>query len=213
MLAVTKEVCPDKKRVFEDISLSARTCARRTEEFGANLFEELRIRAKSFDCYALAMDESNGITDTAQLLIFIRGIDATFTVHEELGALCSLKGATTGEDLFLKAQETLASSELSWEKSKSETTDGGKNMCGSKTGVVGRICKEVMQVSPETPMVFHCIIHQEALRCQILSLKDATDIVISTVNYIRRNGLTHRQFRHFLKKLKHSMVVMFIIQQ
>jgi hypothetical protein len=30
------------------------------------------------------MDESNDITDTAQLLISIRGIDATFTVHEEL---------------------------------------------------------------------------------------------------------------------------------
>jgi hypothetical protein len=48
------------------------------------------------------MDESNGITDTAQLLIFTRGIDATFTVHEELRGLCSLRGAATGEDLFLK---------------------------------------------------------------------------------------------------------------
>jgi hypothetical protein len=57
-------------------------------------------------------------------------------------------------------------------------------MCGSKTGVLGRICKEVMQVGSETPMVFHCIIHQEALCCQILSLKDVMDIVISTVNYI-----------------------------
>jgi hypothetical protein len=75
----------------------------------AHLFEQLKIRAKSFDCYALAMDESNDITDTAQLLIFIRGIDATFTVLEELGGLCSLKGAATGEDLFLKVQETLAS--------------------------------------------------------------------------------------------------------
>jgi hypothetical protein len=103
MLAVTEEVCPDRKKVFEDISHSARTCARRTEELGANLFEQLKIRAKSFDCYALVMDESNDITDTAQLLIFIGGIDATFTVHEELGGLCSLKGTTTtGEDFFLK---------------------------------------------------------------------------------------------------------------
>jgi hypothetical protein len=58
---------------------------------GANLFEQLKIRAKSFDFYALAMDESNDLTDTAQLLIFIRGADATFTVHDELGDLCSLK--------------------------------------------------------------------------------------------------------------------------
>jgi hypothetical protein len=28
------------------------------------------------------------------------------------------------------------------------------------------------------------------------------DIVISTVNYIRRNGLTHRQFQHFLEEIE-----------
>jgi hypothetical protein len=48
---------------------------------------------------------------------------------------------------------------MSWKKLKSITTDGGKNMSGSKTGVLGRICKEVMQVGSETHMVFHCIIH------------------------------------------------------
>jgi hypothetical protein len=83
---------------------------------------------------------------------------------------------------------------------KNVTTGGGKNMYGSKTGVVGQICKEVIQVGSETPMVFHCIIHQEALCCQILSLKEVMDIVISTMNYIRRNGLTYRQFKHFLEE-------------
>jgi hypothetical protein len=86
------------------MSCSAWTCARRAEDLEANLFEQLKIRAKTFDCYSFAMDESNDITDTAQLLL-IRGIDATFTVHEELCSLCSLKGATTGEELFLKEQE------------------------------------------------------------------------------------------------------------
>jgi hypothetical protein len=51
-LAVTEEVCPDRKQVLEDTSLSARICARRTE-LGEHLFEQLKIRAKSFDCYAL----------------------------------------------------------------------------------------------------------------------------------------------------------------
>jgi hypothetical protein len=74
------------------------------------------------------VDESYDVTDTVQLLIFIHGIDATFTVYEELGGLFSLKGTTTGEDLFLKIQETLASLELSWEKLKSVTTGGGKNV-------------------------------------------------------------------------------------
>jgi hypothetical protein len=94
MLAVTEEVCPNRKKVFEHISLSAWTYERRTEELGENLFEQLKIRAKSFEFYALAVDESNDITDTAQLLIFIRGIDATFTVQVQQGSatygpLCS----------------------------------------------------------------------------------------------------------------------------
>jgi hypothetical protein len=59
-----------------------------------------------------------------------------------------------------------------------------------------------MQVGSETPMVFHCIIHQEALRCQILSLKDVMDIVISTVIYIQRNSLTHCQFQHFFEEIE-----------
>jgi hypothetical protein len=80
-----------------------------------NLFEQLKIRAKSFD-YALVKDECKDITDTVQLLIFTHGNDATFTVHEELGGLCSFKGTTAVEDLFLKVQETLTSLELNWEK-------------------------------------------------------------------------------------------------
>jgi hypothetical protein len=59
-----------------------------------------------------------------------------------------------------------------------------------------------MQVGSETPMMYHCIIHQEALCCHILSLKDVTHIVISTVDYIRCNGLTHHQFQDFLDEMK-----------
>jgi hypothetical protein len=58
---------------------------------------------------------SNDITGTVQLLIFICGIDTTFMVQEELGSLCSLKGTTPEENLFLKVQETLTYLELSWE--------------------------------------------------------------------------------------------------
>jgi hypothetical protein len=159
------------------------------------------------------MDESNDVTGTAQFFIFIRRLDVIFTVHEELRGLCSLKDTAAGEDLFLEVQQTFASLELSWETLNNVTTDGGKNMCGSKIGVVGRICKEGMQVGSETPMVFHCITHQEALCCQTLSLKNVMDIVISTVNYSRRNGLAHRQFQKFWKKLKHSMVVLSIVRQ
>ena len=34
LVAVSEEICPDLTRKFEDLSLSARTCVRRTEELG-----------------------------------------------------------------------------------------------------------------------------------------------------------------------------------
>jgi len=36
------------------------------------------------------MDDSNGVTDTTQL-IFYRGINSAFHVHEELASVCRLK--------------------------------------------------------------------------------------------------------------------------
>ena len=42
------------------------------------------------------MDESTDKQDTAQLLIFIRGIDKDFSITEELLGLESMKGTTTG---------------------------------------------------------------------------------------------------------------------
>ena len=55
-----------------------------------------------FEYFSLALDESNDITSTAQLLIFIRGIDKQFCVTEELAALKSLHGSTKGEEIFLE---------------------------------------------------------------------------------------------------------------
>jgi hypothetical protein len=55
MLAMIEEMCPYRKQVLEDMSLSARTCATLTEKLGANLFEQCKTRAKSFDCYAFAV--------------------------------------------------------------------------------------------------------------------------------------------------------------
>jgi len=46
------------------------------------------------------MDESNDVTDTAQLLIFVRGIDDDFNVTEELASLESMHKQTTGKNIF-----------------------------------------------------------------------------------------------------------------
>jgi hypothetical protein len=118
------------------------------------------------------MDESTNVCDTAQILIFIRGIDDNFNVYEELTDTYSLKGTAIGEDLFESIEKSLNNLRLEWKKLVSVTTDGGKNMSGSNKGVVGRIKKKLLENDYEISMNFHCIIHQEALCCKVLACQD-----------------------------------------
>ncbi|GBP70062.1 General transcription factor II-I repeat domain-containing protein 2A [Eumeta japonica] len=51
------------------------------------------------------LDESTDLSDTAQLAIFIRGVNKKFSVTKELFALQPLKGTTTKEDIFNEVQK------------------------------------------------------------------------------------------------------------
>jgi hypothetical protein len=124
-----------------------------------NLCEQLQEKARIFEWFSLATDESDDVSDTAQLLIFVRGIDENFNVFEELSLLWSLKVTTTGEDLFRHLGQGLVSMQLPWAKLVSVTTDGGRNMSGQHKGLVGRIKTKLAEVGCDMPFFFHCIVH------------------------------------------------------
>ncbi|GBP63910.1 General transcription factor II-I repeat domain-containing protein 2 [Eumeta japonica] len=67
--------------MFDSLSLYTRTCTRRTENLGDKLCEQLRDKAQTFDSISLTIDESTNVSDTAQLLIFVRGIDQNFCLR------------------------------------------------------------------------------------------------------------------------------------
>jgi hypothetical protein len=69
----------------------------------------LKEKAKSFLYCSLALDDSNDVSDAAQLFIFIRSIDNKFSLYVELASILRLHGSTTGEDLFMKVKEILSS--------------------------------------------------------------------------------------------------------
>lgn len=48
MNAVAEEVCPEKKDVFNAVSLSASTITRRIEEIGGNVYAQLQQKTKEF---------------------------------------------------------------------------------------------------------------------------------------------------------------------
>ncbi|XP_057183089.1 general transcription factor II-I repeat domain-containing protein 2-like [Triplophysa rosa] len=202
MNAVAEEVCPDKKDVLNAVSLSASTVTRRIEEMGDNVYAQLQEKVKEFEFFALALDESNDVQDTAQLLIFLRGVNSNFEVSEELAALQSLKGTTTGEDIFGKVCQTMGELGLDWSKLASITTDGAPCMVGASRGLIGRMNKE-MEERGLTPLLqVHCLIHQQALCCKVLKWESVMKVVVSCINFIRANGLKHRQFQAFLAELE-----------
>jgi hypothetical protein len=53
-----------------------------------------------FLAFSLALDESTDIVETAQLCIFIRGVDKSFKEHEEILLVSPMHGKTTGTDIF-----------------------------------------------------------------------------------------------------------------
>lgn len=163
MIKTVKEICPEKLSLFPNVSVSASTVTRRMEDLNGEVFSALSEKAHSFQYFSLALDESNDILDTAQLLIFIRGANKSFQIVD-LCALRSMKDSTTSENLFLEVFEAVNNLDLNWAKLKSITTDGARNMVGSKAGLVEKICSEVVNANGTPPLKFHCIIHQQVVR-------------------------------------------------
>uniref|UniRef100_A0A8C4UDT3 Uncharacterized protein n=1 Tax=Falco tinnunculus TaxID=100819 RepID=A0A8C4UDT3_FALTI len=201
LLSVAKEMCPEKADLFSTVRLSGPAITRRTEEMGENLNLQLQNSSKKLCCFSLALDESNDVRDSAQLLIFVRGTNDRFEVTEELAALKSTKGTTTGEDIHEKVCQTVNDLELDWGKLFSVTPGGAPSVVGSMKGVVAHINKEMDKRNHSHPIAIHRIIHQQALCCKSLKLDSVMKIVVSCVNFIRAHALNHRQFQEFLSEL------------
>ncbi|KAK3522456.1 hypothetical protein QTP86_011802 [Hemibagrus guttatus] len=197
LIKVTEVMCPEKVQDFNNVSLSRNTVVRRIEDLSANLKLQLRENACAFDFYSIACDESTDATDTAQLLIFLRGVDHNFCCTEELLDMMSLKGTTTGGNIFDAVSEAIEKMGLKWDKLCGVTTDGAPAMTGERKGMASMVCVKVKESGGEAVRM-HCIIHQEALCAKTVQLGDVMNTVVKTVNIIRARGLYHREFQAFL---------------
>ena len=85
---------------------------------------------------SLALHESTDQTDTAQLAIFVRGVDSNLDVFEELLSMASLKDRTTGEDMFKALKNVMEFYDLRFENLVGVATDGAPSMIGKHSGLV-----------------------------------------------------------------------------
>jgi hypothetical protein len=83
MILAVREICPEKQESFNNVSLSRDTVQRRISDIATNICDQLKDKCGHFEFYSLAFDESCDIVDTAQLLVFIRGINAEFEVSNQ----------------------------------------------------------------------------------------------------------------------------------
>ncbi|XP_071398745.1 general transcription factor II-I repeat domain-containing protein 2A-like, partial [Centroberyx affinis] len=177
-----------------------RTVTRRIEDIAGNLQLQLQREVASFDFFSLALDESCDVRDTAQLLIFVRGI-TDFKITEELAAMRSMKGTTTGSDLFTEVNACMDTLGLKWDRLAGVTTDGCPNLTGKNVGLLKRMQDKVTEIDADQKLVFlHCIIHQHVLCKSVLKINHVIDVVAKTVNFIRARALNHRQFVALLEE-------------
>ena len=97
MMKVCDVLCSDKKQMFVNVSLSKNTVADRVCEMATDVKTQLIEKGKDFVAFFLAVDENNDKTDTAQLAIFIHGVDSILNVTEEILDMKSMHGTMTGK--------------------------------------------------------------------------------------------------------------------
>lgn len=151
MLKAAEIVCPEKRQVFANISLTRNTVADRISDLSADLDNQLKRKVKSFIMFSVAINESTDITDIAQLAIFIRGVDDTLTVTEEFVELVPMTDTTTAADIFTALVGALDRVGVDWSRAVSLATDGAPSMIGKKAGVVTKFREKVQT------MEFHFI--------------------------------------------------------
>ncbi|KAJ8403950.1 hypothetical protein AAFF_G00343000 [Aldrovandia affinis] len=157
-------------------------------------------KAQDFCYYSVALEESTDVSDSAQLLIFLRGVNENFEVTQELASMQTLHGTTKGTKLFGCLDTVFAQYKLHWENMAGITTDGAPAMVGSQSGLATLVSEKVQECRGEVPR-YHCIIHQEQLCANSIGLKNVIQYVVKMVNSIRSKALNHRQFKTMLDEM------------
>ena len=101
MVSVIREVCPEKKGAFENISLSARAVAWPIEELLVYVKEILHDSVNIFQYYSVVLDESTDVSSTVRRYSTISNVCSRYKFRIYYNRqLVTLKGSTTGNDIF-----------------------------------------------------------------------------------------------------------------
>ncbi|XP_055462201.1 general transcription factor II-I repeat domain-containing protein 2 [Psammomys obesus] len=199
LLGASEAVCPEQ--AFANAGPPASTAARPVEEVAGSLWEKLRQKIRSFVAYSLAIDEITDIHDTPQLAIFIRGVDDSFDVAEELLDTVPTTGAKSGNELFLRVEKSLGKFSIDWSKLVSVASTGTPAMVDASSGLVTKLRARASCCKGADLKSLRCIIHPEWLCAHKLRMGHVMDVVVDSVNWICSRGLNHGDFTTLLYEL------------
>lgn len=199
VLAIADEVCPEKKAAFEKVSLSAPTLTRRVQDMRDDVLGTLKQRFRDCRYFAIALDESTDVKDTAQLAIYFRGVTDSFDIIEEFAQLVPMIGTTTGADVLAAVLSWIKDFELNLSRLCGVTTDGAPAMVGKHKGFASLLVKHVRDLGHNQDIkTLHCIVHQEALCAKSATITEVMSVIVKAVNMVLSHALNHRQFKDLL---------------
>ncbi|KAE9540093.1 hypothetical protein AGLY_005345 [Aphis glycines] len=140
--------------------------------------------------YAIQLDESTDISNSAILLIYVRYIDDTFNdIKEEFLCTLKLKTFTTADEIFKTMNNYMISKNINWASCIGICTDGAASMTGIHSGVVSR----VKEVAHAHLISTHCFIHREQLAVKDMG-ENFNDILNQCIRWLLREKVLTRFF-------------------
>lgn len=188
----------DIKSALRAVPLGPATVTRRVEALAQDLYQQVLLDLSRCEYFSLQFDESVDITDTAQLVVFVRMAFQDSTTKEDFLTVWHLKERTRGEDVYNEFKKYIKDSNIPIHKLVAITTDGAPAMCGVHSGFVA-LCRN----DPDFPdfVNYHCVIHQQALAGKAVDFSHVMTLVVKLVNSIRAKALQHRLFKALLDEL------------
>uniref|UniRef100_A0A0L8IG87 SPIN-DOC-like zinc-finger domain-containing protein n=1 Tax=Octopus bimaculoides TaxID=37653 RepID=A0A0L8IG87_OCTBM len=175
--SATEILCSEKEKATKCVSLSRNTMTRRTEELVENTKMQLNKLCKIFEAYSIAIDESTDTIDTPYLVIFVRSVDSSFNITEELLALSHMKGNCTGAAIFKQIDTAL-----------------------EKMGLTYNRLLESLNMSKDQILWYHCILHQQSLCSKIIKFdQDMDNIVKAFRNFFNEINAEFAGIPYFTK--------------
>ena len=156
------DICPEilgelAAKKIAQVTLSARTVARRIEDMAEDIEAQLIERIVKSPWFMIQCDESTDIENKAVLLVFVRYLYEE-DIHEDILCALLLPKNTTASKLFKAVNNYFIEKQINWLFCVGVCTDRAAAIIGRLSGLTVRI----KEVAPECEAT-HCVIHREML--------------------------------------------------